>query len=283
MKIDLSNKQIKKSDRDECRRLLKIMNRIQKPDIEKMWYILDFVWDEMNCNNRDLNSNTIAKFYAHPVWLLNGLFIEQDKESMSNRVAYCKWIVSSGSKRILDYGGGFGTLAVLISKKSKECSIDIFEPFPSEFALRRCKSFENISFINQLPKQDYDCLASTSVLEHLQDPLVDFYEMIKSVKPNGFLVMQNAFDRKIKCHLPQNLHFRYTFNLFAWMMGLGISGRIKGSCTTIFVKRRDIKPNWERIRFFEQLSKRIFPLLDLVRIIVKPFLKPILKSLKLID
>jgi len=39
---------------------------------------MDLVWDDYGCDNKNLNWENIGKFYSHPVWLLNGLFIETD-------------------------------------------------------------------------------------------------------------------------------------------------------------------------------------------------------------
>jgi 2-polyprenyl-6-hydroxyphenyl methylase/3-demethylubiquinone-9 3-methyltransferase len=116
---------------------------------------------------------------------------------------------------------------------------------------------------------------STDVLEHVPDPLNDFYSMIKSVKINGYLIIANAFFPMIKCHLPQDFHFRYSFNIFAKMMGLEVVGILEGSHATIFKKVKNIKPNWLLIRFYEKLSKFLFPLIE----IAKPILRPIKRLL----
>ncbi|MGB1702268.1 MAG: hypothetical protein ACPHFR_04035, partial [Cycloclasticus sp.] len=74
------------------------------------------------------------------------------------------------------------------------------------------------------------------VLEHVDDPLKDFACMINKVKTGGYLIVANCFYPVIKCHLPQNFHFRFTFNIFARLMGLRIKGGLKGSHATIFQK-----------------------------------------------
>jgi len=70
-------------------------------------------------------------------------------------------------------------------------------------------------------------LIAIDVLEHVPDPLINFAEMIKSVKLSGYLVIANNFRPVIKCHLPQVFHFRYTFNQFAIMMGLEVIGALR--------------------------------------------------------
>ena len=50
--------------------------------------------------------------------LLNGLFIEADATSMMHRRAIADWVVERGAsiRKLLDFGGGFGTLASLIAR-----------------------------------------------------------------------------------------------------------------------------------------------------------------------
>ncbi|MBN2781674.1 MAG: methyltransferase domain-containing protein, partial [Campylobacterales bacterium] len=210
-------------------------------------------------------------FYSHPVWLLNGLFIEQHDVSMGHRHAISDWMIKHNFKNVVDYGGGFGTLARLVAQKNNEIQMNIYEPHPSEFGLKRAAEFENINIIGKL-ETNYDCLMSTDVLEHVLDPLKDFSEMIKSVKVGGYLVIANAFYPMIKCHLPQDFHFRYSFNLFAKIMGLEIVGILEGSHATIFKKVDEKDPNWFKIRFYEKLSKIAFPIIE--------FLKPVLRPIK---
>lgn len=112
---------------------------------------------------------------------------------------------------------------------------------------------------------------STVVLEHVPDPLNDFSKMIKNVKLNGYLVIANAFYPMIKCHLPQDFHFRYSFNMFAKIMGLEVVGILEGSHATIFKKVEEVEPNWKKIRLYEKFSKVAFPIIG----VLKPILRPI--------
>jgi len=169
-------------------------------------------------------------------------FIEQHDISMRHRHAISNWVVQNNFKNIVDYGGGFGTLARLIAEKDTNIEINIYEPYPSDFGLKRALEFKNIRFIDKL-EDDYDCLIAIDVLEHVPDPLINFAEMIKSVKLSGYLVIANNFRPVIKCHLPQVFHFRYTFNQFAIMMGLEVIGALKDSHATIFKKVEEKETN----------------------------------------
>ena len=154
--------------------------------------------------------------------------------------------------------------------------MNIYEPHPSEFGLKRASEFENIKIVEKL-ESNYDCLMSTDVLEHVPDPLNDLSDMIRSVKLNGYLVIANCFYPVIKCHLPQDFHFRYTFNIFAKMMGLEVITKLEGSHATIYKKIEIIEPNFSKIRLLEKLSKHMFSSIELFMPILKPIKRIILK------
>lgn len=269
MEIDLTDKNLTKTEKEEIEKLLK-REKQGLDDLEQMWYLMDLIWDDCGCDNKKLNWENIGRFYSHPVWLLNGLFIEQHDVSMGHRHAISDWIVINNLKNIVDYGGGFGTLARLVAKKDESINVNIYEPHPSEFGLKRASEFENINIIGEL-SEGYDCLMSTDVLEHVPDPLNDFSKMIKNVKLNGYLVIANAFYPMIKCHLPQDFHFRYSFNMFAKIMGFEVVGILEGSHATIFKKVEEVEPNWKKIRLYEKFSKVAFPIIE----VLKPILRPI--------
>ncbi len=231
------------------------------PQLEDIWQLMDNAWDNIGCDNKYPDWDKINEFYAHPVWLLNGMFIEQDDLSMQHRNAISDWIVNNNFEHVLDFGGGFGTLARLIAGKDSNISVDIYEPYPSEYALLRAKDYSNIYFIDNIDKK-YDCLVSTDVLEHVTDPLKLFSEMVGNVKMDGYLIIANNFYPVIKCHLPSTFHLRYTFRIFAQIMGLHIAGPCDGSHATIYKKKKDIVFYWQRIRKYERISRMIFPFLD---------------------
>ena len=261
MQIDLSDKNLTSKEKNEIKVLLKRKCNKVSNDLEQIWYLMDLIWDDYNCDNKNLEWNKISKFYFHPVWILNGLFIEQHDLSMSQRNAISSWIAENSFKNIVDYGGGFGTLARIIAGKDVNIDVQIYEPHPSKYALKRVAEFSNISIINKL-NTNYDCLISTDVLEHVPDPLKNFSSMVNSVKVDGYLVIANCFAPVIKCHLPQTFHLRYTFNQFAKVMGLEVIGALEGSHATIFQKVDNKEVNLNKIRFYEKLSKILFSIIE---------------------
>lgn len=247
--------------------LEKLLQRIASDTskLEHIWALMDRVWDECGCDNRVPDPKKLADFYQHPVWILNGLLIEQHDLSKQHREAISDWIVSNRYmmrfNKIVDYGGGFGTLARLVARKDPSIQVDVLEPHPENLARIRAKSFTNIRYIQSLD-QEYDCLISTDVLEHLPDPLKTLAEMIDSVRLNGYLLIATNFFPVIKCHLPGTFHLRYTFKAFARFFGLVDCGPCHGSHTTIYCKASGSVPDWGKIRRREKISKFLFPYLE---------------------
>lgn len=248
---------------EEKEAVVRLLERLknQPPKLEDLWELMDFVWDELGCDNRRLDSEKISNFYRHPIWLLNGLFIEGHNLSIQHRLAIADWVTQNSEiHTVLDYGGGFGTLARFIAQKNKNIVIDIYEPYPSKSALIKATSYTQISFVDTLNKK-YDCLVSTDVLEHVPDPLELLAQMANSVKLNGFLIIANCFYPVIKCHLPCTFHFRYSFNFLARIMGLEFVSVCQNSHASIYKKVDEAPFNWIVIRFIELLSKALFPIL----------------------
>ena len=270
VEIDLIDVNLSEFEKQEIDKLMKRANQDIHDDLEQIWYLMDLVWDDFHCEGKNPDWKIIDKFYEHPVWLLNGLFIEQDAVSLGHRRAISAWIVKNNLTKVVDFGGGFGTLAKMIAGKRSDIQVDLYEPHPSQFMIKSTAEIHNITLIETL-NTDYDCLVSTDVLEHVADPLKHFSEMIQCVSRNGYLIIANAFFPMIKCHLPQSFHFRYTFKFFAKTMGLENIGQLQGSHATIYKKLDNKEINWTVIRLFERFSKALFPLINFA----KPVLQPI--------
>ena len=228
--------------------------------LEQIWQLMDKVWDDIGCNNHDLDQEKVTAFYKHPIWLLNGFFIEQHELSLQHRHAISEWIVNNLNQKngtVLDFGGGFGTLAKMIADKSNLLKVDIYEPYPSDFAISQCSSYSSINFVADFSKK-YDCLVSTDVLEHVSDPLELFGQMIEFVNLNGYLIIANCFYPVIKCHLPSTFHFRYSFDQFAETMGLKVIGICEGSHATIYQKMSNQDIDWDKIRKMESRSQSLY-------------------------
>jgi len=212
MKIILEDKNLTKNEKDEIEKLLKREDKILEADLNQMWHLMDLVWNDYGCDNKNLNWENIEKFYSHPVWLLNGLFIETDRESMRHRKSIAEYFKDKKRLKILDYGGGFGTLAKEIAKITPSSKVDIYEPYASKYAYKNIKDFKNIEIVNNLKENYYDVLVNTDILEHVEKPIELIAIYNKCLKKGGMLISHWNFTPCIRCHLPKHFHLRYTFN-----------------------------------------------------------------------
>ncbi len=239
------------------------------PTLVDLWHLMDTVWGEIGCDAKRLQSDRLRQkmdqFYAHPIWLLNGLFVEHDVESRGQRQAIAQWLQQQADiQTLLDYGGGFGTLARCIADACPQISVDIFEPHPHAMAHQKIAAYPKVRFIDNLDGA-YDCLVSTDVLEHVPDPLDTFAAMIDRVRLSGYLVIANCFHPVIACHLPCTFHLRYTFDQFAQLMGLEKVGPCAGSSATVYRKARQQSWNWPVLRRWESASKLLYNVVAPVR------------------
>ncbi len=261
MQIEINNIDLPDKLKNDISELLKRQNPDINDDLKQMWYLMDLVWDELGCDNKNIDSKKLLEYYNHPVWILNGLFVEHHDVSKRNRQAIVDWISRQKFKEVIDYGGGFGTLSRMISKENPLKMVSLYEPHPTELSKDKNKLHKNIRFIDKVDN-GYDCLVCTDVLEHIPDPLAELNEMINAVKKDGYLIIANYFAPVIKCHLPSTFHFKYSFNLFAWIMGLKMIGEIDSKVAYIYQKRKPRWLNWNYIRLFEKISKIIYPIIE---------------------
>jgi 2-polyprenyl-3-methyl-5-hydroxy-6-metoxy-1,4-benzoquinol methylase len=206
------------NDREAIERLLRMIDT-DDPTLEQIWSCMDVVWDELRCDNKHVDVHKFDVFYRHPVWLLNGLFIEQHAESLRNREIISNWIAQTNGRRIADFGGGFGTLARMIATKRPQVDIDVIEPYPHPLAIMKSQKFTNISYRTALCGE-YDLIVAMDVFEHVPDPLRLVYETARYLKCGGIYLTANCFYPVIKCHLPVTFHFRRSWNSAMGMMRL---------------------------------------------------------------
>lgn len=229
------------------------------PSLEQLWGLMDEAWKNCACDNHHPDQDRLGKFYSDPVWLLNGMFIEQHSVSMGHRLAITEAVSALAPTSVLDFGGGFGTLARLLANALPTSEVAICEPYPSRHGIESCKPFANIRFIPELTTQSFDVLVSTDVLEHVLDPLSLLAAMVDAVRPGGYLLIANCFYPVIACHLPCTFHLRYSFDAFCNALGLDVLGPCEGSHATIYRRAQVVKPDWSRLRAMERRSQRLFP------------------------
>jgi len=253
---------------DELLQLLSIHQYKWPLALEEMWHLLDLVWDELGCDNTKPDLTLFEHYYAHPVWLLNGFFIESHAESMAHRIHIANWITAFHCTKVLDFGGGFSTLARQIVETTNDTHVDIYEPFPSEVATAIIAKCDRARFVKTLTSQ-YDCIVVVDVFEHLTDPMAELLHLLRFLKPDGYLVLANCFHPVIKCHLPSTFHLRYTFGKFLRPLGIRFVEGISNSYAESYRKIDATQPNKMIIRSLEYGSRLSYPFFNFRKTIAR--------------
>lgn len=203
--------------------------------LERMWHELDAVWLAMGLD-QDVTPQGLAAYYAHPVWMLNGIFTATDPASVAHRSAIARWLAGTGARRIADFGGGSGELARAIAAMLPDAHIDIVEPFPTLLARHRTSTLAGVRWAGELGS-NYDAVIAQDVLEHVSDPVAMVMHMAGCVREGGCAVIANCFYPVIRCHLPQTFFLRHTFNYVVQPLGIVAQYRIPGA-DHVWVYRR---------------------------------------------
>jgi hypothetical protein len=251
--INLDHYSLSEQERETIQALLTKTGN--EPRLEDLYRMMDEVWQACGCDSSKYDEQRYATFYRHPIWLLNGIFIEQHEESLGHRRAIADAVHQRKASRVLDFGGGFGTLARMIAGSDPNCRVDIWDPFPPTHGIKACEPYANIRFVSSPEEDTYDALVCTDVLEHVHDPLTLLADIIRKVQKGGTLVIYNCFYGMIQCHLPCTFHFLYTFDDFCELMGLRVLGKTTDDHATIYSKVSAISPDWPLIRSREKSSK----------------------------
>lgn len=233
----------------------------EEPSLETIWALIDLAWEETSCRQNDFDPEKIKKFYGHPVWLLNGLFIEQHSDSLLHREKFAEEVVGSEPSAICDYGGGFGGLARMIANLSPRIGVDLFDPHPHPVSLELSLSFKNLRHVDK-PQGPYDVMIATDVFEHVPDPLGEVEKSSRFLRVGGRYLIANCFYPVIKCHLPSTFHFRESFNTILAEMNLKPIGSVVYG--TVFEKTGDVLVT-SKIRSMEKKSKIRFALKDCIK------------------
>lgn len=188
------------------------------PTLEQVWALVDAAWNECQCD-QGVTDERVSKFYAHPVWLLNGLFVEQHAESLKQRQNIAEYVANLRPKRVADFGGGFGSLARMIGGLCPTAEINVVEPHPHRMAVYLAEKTSNVRYRSDLIGE-YDVLIATDVFEHVQNPLALVESTSAHLKVGGEYIIANCFWPVVSCHLPSTYHFRWSWHLAMEAMNL---------------------------------------------------------------
>lgn len=234
------------------------------PTVQWIWEEMDRIWDSFGLDNKkDLSSQRVYDFYSHPVWILNGIFSACDPISHIQRQSIAKYLVSKGFKKIADYGGGFGELALTLTSLSRDIRVEVIEPFPSAIGSARIEDQVGVCVMRELSNRQYDAIIAQDVLEHVEDPVGLSIELSRALKDGGLIVFANCFYPVIKCHLPRTFHLRLTFKYVMNRLGLEYVGCVpQAEHALVFEKRQRL--DIHSARRTETLFKIFGPVLNLL-------------------
>lgn len=203
--------------------------QIDKLSIEEIHAEMDLVWDSIfERTNFSVRENFI-QFYSHPVWLLNAFFTKTDKVSVNHRKAISGHISKAGYMKVLDYGGGGGSLAERIVEASPLSHVDIYEPFASNYLKYVVNKTSNIEIIDSIKCNNYEVIVLQDVLEHLNNPVNTVRDISRTLKVGSIVIFANCFYPQIKCHLSSNFYLRHTFKYLIRYLGFNFTGTISGA------------------------------------------------------
>jgi 2-polyprenyl-6-hydroxyphenyl methylase/3-demethylubiquinone-9 3-methyltransferase len=238
-------------------------------NLEELWHLMDLEWEKHGADYNAESDDKLADYYRSPVWLLNGIFSECDPESQRHREAIADWIKDINPLLVVDYGGGFGTLARKIATRCPETEIIIVEPHPTTVAMRLSKPYRNIHFSTNLPG-NADIIIAQDVLEHVHDPLAVYSDLTRSIRSSGYFIAANCFHPVTKCHIPSTFHLRYTFRFIASSLGYQYQGIIPSVHHAQIFKKKNIAYEISTIRRLEAMSKVAYPVLNAAVSLTRP-------------
>lgn len=228
--------------------------------LEEMWRQLDAVWIAMDLD-RARTEQRMADYYAHPVWILNGIFAATDPASAGHRLAIAEWLSGGSALRIADFGGGGGQLARNVAQAVPEARVDIVEPHPSAISHYRTRDFPGIRWVGAL-EGTYDAVIAEDVLEHLEDPIAMVAALASAIREDGCAIFANCFYPVIRCHLPETFHLRHTFAWVVAPLGLEPVGAVPGATHARIFRRTAAEPRLDAARSRAALARLFAPILN---------------------
>jgi len=119
-------------------------------------------------------------------------------------LAFCKRYLLKPSA-IIDVGGAGSTLSAIISTLGHNVTVVDINPSGADLV----KSFRDLGYLNvfwipgpaeALPYRDqgFDCVMSISVIEHIPDDRSALEEMVRVLKPGGYLVLSFDFVKEAR-------------------------------------------------------------------------------------
>ena len=144
------------------------------------------IWRERNPQTLD----EIRRFYSETTEYLFDLAHWNASNSFKEVINYLPQV---DGLKVLDFGGGIGSLALLLHKRGADVDYLDLPGLFTEFA--KFRSNGRINFIDSLEDKSeaYDLIAAIDVFEHLPDLLEQLNMLAQALKPDGILFFHNNF------------------------------------------------------------------------------------------
>jgi SAM-dependent methyltransferase len=226
------------------------------PNLEQVWQLMDEQWVGFGCDPTNMDER-VTVFYRHPVWMLNGLFIEQHPQSLENRRVFTDWVTEQAPARVADFGGGFGGLARFIGQALPAAQVEVVDPHPHAAAIELAATTPNVRFVPELT-DTYDMLIATDVFEHVPDPIGLAAETATHLRLGGQYLIANCFQPVILCHLPQLFHLHYGWDHAMARLGLRPGPRVGYGRAYIRLVDLDVS----RARKVAACARRLYPWIE---------------------
>ena len=99
-------------------------------------------------------------------------------------------------KKVLDIGCGVGTLSFYLAKKGNyvlgidisKNAVNVCKKSAKIFGLRDIK-FQRMDFPNEIPRDKFDLIVCSEVLEHLEDDDLALKKIYSLLRPNGIVII----------------------------------------------------------------------------------------------
>lgn len=195
--------------------------------VYELWEEMDRVWNTYLAIHGGVTESFLADFYSHPVWCLNSIFTSFDVYSSNQRRSLVHSLQQFPIKSIVDMGGGYGVLCLMIKALQCDYTVSLCEPYIHPVIRSHLMSHD--IYVKETAPKDTDCYIYIDVLEHCTRPIHYLYQSICQANLGSYFYIGNCFYPVIKCHLPQTFYLRFTFNFAAYLLGLTRIGSVSGA------------------------------------------------------
>lgn len=139
-----------------------------------------------------------ADYYNFPSWSYKDYWVGRDYEDAAEHIAISRLLKGKHFDNAVDIGGGYGRLCVLLEKyadnvtlaEPSQQQLDIAEEFLKEHphVNRVLAQADDLKFADR----SFDLVTMIRVMHHLPEPAVEFKELARILRNDGYLILEVA-------------------------------------------------------------------------------------------